>query len=166
MPIKKGLFGPYSDQFFSDPIQAGLFCLFLSPYCPYLSFFRSRPIRIRLFQSNFCPYSSYFGPVIPGFCPVQSHYCVLKLPFVDTTSSSSFNIVLDRLSGSVISIGIYVVVALMAVLLLGVLFNLVAGLFPAILPTSFRRQMPEEPMSLLWNRYPKPEGASKRREYL
>jgi hypothetical protein len=45
-----------------------------------------------------------------------------------------------------------VVVALMAVLLLGILFNLVAGLFPAILPASFRRQMPEEPMSLLWNR--------------
>jgi hypothetical protein len=45
-----------------------------------------------------------------------------------------------------------VVVALMAVLLLGILFNLVAGLFPAILPTSFRREMPEEPMNLLWNR--------------
>ena len=58
----------------------------------------------------------------------------------------------DGLSGSVITIGIYIVVALMGLTLLGVLFNILAGIFPTLIPTSFGRAMPE-PLTNLWNRY-------------
>jgi hypothetical protein len=64
----------------------------------------------------------------------------------------SYNIVNDRLSGSIITVGIYIVVALMGLTLLGVLFNILAGLFPTIIPTSIGRAMPE-PLTNLWNRY-------------